>query len=49
MFEDKTYEKLLETKMKNIPSDVDKREGSIVYDAVAGELTRNSSDVYNYW
>lgn len=36
MFEDKTYEKLLETKMKNIPSDVDKREGSIVYDAVAG-------------
>ena len=36
MFEDKTYEKLLEIKMKNIPSDVDKREGSIVYDAVAG-------------
>lgn len=36
MFEDKTYEKLVEEKLKSIPSDIDKREGSIVYDAVAG-------------
>lgn len=36
MFEDKTYEKLMEEKLKSIPSDIDKREGSIVYDALAG-------------
>lgn len=36
MFEDKTYEKLMEEKLKSISSDIDKREGSIVYDALAG-------------
>ena len=36
MFEEKTYEKLMEEKLKSIPSDIDKREGSIVYDALAG-------------
>lgn len=36
MFEDKTFEKLLEKKLKSIPSEIDKREGSIVYDATAG-------------
>lgn len=36
MFEEKTYEKLMEEKLKNISSEIDKREGSIVFDAVAG-------------
>lgn len=36
MFEEKTYEKLMEEKLKSISSDIDKREGSIVYDALAG-------------
>lgn len=36
MFEDKTYEKLLENKLNKIPSHVDTREGSVVYDATAG-------------
>lgn len=36
MFEDKTYEKLLEEKMKKIPSNMDKREGSVIFDATAG-------------
>lgn len=36
MFEDKTYEKLVEEKLKNISNEIDKREGSVVYDAVAG-------------
>lgn len=36
MFEDKNFEKLLEEKLKNIKNDVDKREGSVVWDATAG-------------
>lgn len=36
MFEDKTFEKLLEKKLNSISSEIDKREGSIVYDAIAG-------------
>lgn len=36
MFEDKTFEKLLEKKLNSISSEIDKREGSIVYDATAG-------------
>lgn len=36
MFENKTFEKLMEEKLKSISSDIDKREGSIVYDALAG-------------
>lgn len=36
MFEDKTFEKLLEEKLSSISSEIDKREGSIVYDATAG-------------
>ena len=35
MFEDKTYEKIMQDKLNKIPSDVDKREGSVVYDAMA--------------
>lgn len=35
MYEDQTYEKILQRKLNRISSDVDKREGSIVYDALA--------------
>lgn len=35
MFEDKTFENLMSTKLQKVPTDVDKREGSIVYDAMA--------------
>lgn len=35
MFEHKTYENLMNEKLRNIPSSVDKREGSIVWDAMA--------------
>ena len=35
MFEDKTYESILENMLTKVPDDVDKREGSIIYDALA--------------
>ena len=35
MFEEKTYEKIMQDKLNRVPSDVDKREGSVVYDAMA--------------
>ena len=35
MFEEKTYEKIIQDKLNRVPSDVDKREGSVVYDAMA--------------
>lgn len=35
MFEDKTYEELLQKKLANVASSLDKREGSIIYDALA--------------
>lgn len=35
MFEEKTYEKIMQDKLNRVPSDVDKREGSVVYDALA--------------
>ena len=35
MFEEKTFENLMDEKLKNIPSDIDKREGSIVWDSLA--------------
>ncbi len=35
MYEHMTYEKILDNILKNIPSNVDKREGSIIYDAIA--------------
>lgn len=37
MFSDKTYDKLLDEALSNAPDDVDKRQGSIYYDAVAGQ------------
>ena len=35
MFEDKTYEDILDDMLENVPSNVDTREGSIIYDALA--------------
>lgn len=35
MFENMTYENILESLLKKIPSDVDKREGSIIFDALS--------------
>lgn len=48
MFEDMTYENILESLLKSVPSDVDKREGSIIFDAlspVALELARMYIDI----
>lgn len=38
MFEDYTYERLLEDVLQNAPKEIDTRQGSIFYDAVAGPL-----------
>ena len=35
MFEDRTYEALLQGKLENVSNSLDKREGSIIYDALA--------------
>ena len=35
MYEDKTYEALLQEKLENVSDSLDKREGSIIYDALA--------------
>ena len=35
MFEDRTYEALLQEKLENVSDSLDKREGSIIYDALA--------------
>lgn len=35
MFEDMTYENILNDMLSRVPNDVDKREGSIIYDALA--------------
>ncbi len=35
MYEHMTYEKILENILKNVPTNVDKREGSVIYDAIA--------------
>lgn len=35
MFEDRTYEALLNEKLENVSDSLDKREGSIIYDAVS--------------
>lgn len=37
MFSDKTYDKLLDEALSNAPDDVDTRQGSIYYDAIAGQ------------
>ena len=43
MFEEKTYDNILDSLLSKVPADIDKREGSIIYDAlapVAAELTQ---------
>lgn len=40
MFEDYTYERLLEDVLDNAPEDIDTRQGSIFYDAVSGILLK---------
>ena len=35
MFEDMTFENILSQMLENVKGDVDKREGSIIYDALA--------------
>ena len=35
MFEDKTYENILQEMLNRVPDDIDKREGSVIYDALA--------------
>lgn len=40
MFEDHTYERLLEDVLDNAPEDIDTRQGSIFYDAVSGPLLK---------
>lgn len=35
MFENMTYENILESLLKRVPSDIDKREGSIIFDALS--------------
>lgn len=35
MYENKTFETIMEEMLDNVPSDVDKREGSVIYDALA--------------
>ena len=35
MYEGMTFDFILEKMLKNVPKDIDKREGSIIYDAVA--------------
>jgi len=35
MFEEKTFESILDSMLSNVPQDIDKREGSIIYDALA--------------
>ena len=48
MFEDMTYEHILQRMLNKIPSSMDKREGSIIYDALAPaavELTQLYMDL----
>lgn len=48
MFEEKTYEFILERMLERVPDSIDKREGSIIYDALApsaGELAQMYLDL----
>lgn len=48
MFENKTYEFIMEEMLNSVPNDVDKREGSIIFDAIAPiafELSQMYSDL----
>ena len=35
MYEDMTYENILQGMLNRVPEDIDKREGSVIYDALA--------------
>ena len=35
MYEDMTYENILQGMLNRVPDDIDKREGSVIYDALA--------------
>lgn len=35
MFEDKTFENIMDEMLANVPEDIDTREGSVIYDAIA--------------
>lgn len=35
MYEEVTYEEILERMLERVPDDMDKREGSLIYDALA--------------
>ncbi|MDD2402354.1 MAG: baseplate J/gp47 family protein [Clostridia bacterium] len=51
MFEDKTYENILDDMLTRVTSDVDKREGSIIYDALAPcayQLAQNYFNMNNF-
>ena len=51
MFEEMTYEKILSSMMDKVPNEVDKQEGSILYDALAPcafELAQNYFLLNNY-
>lgn len=47
MFEDMTYEALLEDMLSKVTSDVDKREGSVIYDALAPCAYRLAQTYFN--
>ena len=47
MFEEKTYEKIMQDKLNRVPSDVDKREGSVVYDALAPNAMEFREELYS--
>jgi len=40
MFEEKTYENLMEDVLSNAPDDIDTRQGSIFYDAISGIMLK---------
>lgn len=47
MFEDQTYEKILERNLDRIPNEFDKREGSVIFDAIA-PMALEVSILYSY-
>lgn len=47
MFENMTYEYLLEKALEKVPNDMDKREGSVIYDAIAPAMAE-LADAYTY-
>ena len=42
MYEDQTYENILDRSLARVASDVDKREGSVIMNAIAPEIGRAS-------